>query len=115
MGHAQIAAQQTLILQGQLTAIQRDQRPYIALMADPEGPQYKSSDKLIWWNVDYSNIGRSSALKFRADLYMKLGGGKFLKTGSKDLPTSEFQPGTKRFFTVYSSKGFSSDNFDRLK
>jgi hypothetical protein len=111
----------TVALQGQLDVLKAQQRPFL-YYADAVGgpvtglPNFSKETGQIVWNFVYLNFGHSVAYRVSPEMYIRVGEDKFQpslppinKPSHIDLP-----PGSPKWATAFSRKGFNEDYFNSL-
>ena len=111
----------TRALEGQLRAMQSDQRPYVTasiteqpiFYPNPATPQ----EGQVAWNWHIINFGRGVAYRFQFSNFMKLGNGHYELSYGRSPETNVAQgfdipPGKPNFATVVSKPGIKLDEFN---
>lgn len=101
---------QASISQMQLAAVQRADRPYL-LFDFSHGPEFDGTE--VYWNVYFTNTGRTAARKFTHEGYLRIGQSAFKKTPTP-IQSDDVQPGQELFFTVVSQERVTSDEYKKL-
>jgi hypothetical protein len=109
-----------LILRGQLTVMERqldamrgDQRPYIVISPDKDGPG-RDTGGSVSWNYNFENLGKSTALNTRQVLVFKVGD-SVSKWGWGGLAGGSIRPTEKGYATATAEGKFSAADFARLR
>jgi hypothetical protein len=114
----------TAALEGQLRAMQADQRPYIWMtnsaatinLIIPTG----AASGQITFNFPYTNYGRGVAYKFRRVLYLKIKSGPYELSYGETEPdvgatgTDVLPPGKIDFVTAASKPGVTQEEFTQM-
>jgi hypothetical protein len=114
-------------MQGQLDAIERDQRPFVWLSA-PEMPHFEKGQLgsltpkppdtgYVVWNWQFNNFGKSYAHNLRMSQYIKLGDGLYKPSygATKEPFLGDLPPGkTGNFASIISDPGFTEGEFNQL-
>jgi hypothetical protein len=112
------------IMQQQLDAMVRDQRPFIWITNSPTGPSFvKKRDAApqedtgqIIWNWQYTNLGRTFARNLTYDTFLKIGDAPYRRSEGASAPVfgGIMPPGKINFSTAVSIPGKSQTEFNHL-
>ena len=112
------------VMSGQLAVMQADQRPYIKLTEKISQPAFVSTTDndtgQVWWNVEYANVGKSSAINFSLLRYMRVGGVSFRSGGaikgsaSGPIPKMDIRPSEVDWTTIVSPEIVKREAFTQL-
>jgi hypothetical protein len=107
------------VMQRQLDAMERDQRPFMGLTDNLDPPHFrKGADDTgqIIWNWKYTNFGRGVAYKFAFNQFIKVGNGPYVAPfGWKTIAFGgDMPPGKINFSSAISPPGIKESEFIRL-
>ena len=117
------AQRETRALEGELTALEADQRPYLGLANFIEQPLFVAQSNQaplgqVVWKWQYMNYGRGIAYNVHFRDFIKVGDERYQPsyggTGESVSLATAMPPGRVAFATAISRPGLSQENFAQL-
>jgi hypothetical protein len=108
------------VMQGQLDAMERDQRPIVWITNNLAVPEFKllpDNKTHVVWNFEYTNYGKSFAYDVRVDQFMLLEPGPFKRSsgGKRAAIGGDLPPGgTKSNWGSIVSEPIDRPDYERL-